>query len=122
MRRNKVFGIGAAALALGLSMTACGTTDDEGDKGASGGDCSVKLAFLGPLTGDYANLGINILNGADLALKEYKGDCKVEIVKKDTQGDPEDDFGPVALFLCSDACRFLTGQTFMVDGGGFLWA
>jgi 3-oxoacyl-[acyl-carrier protein] reductase len=38
------------------------------------------------------------------------------------QGDPEDDIGPVALFLCSDACRFLTGQTFMVDGGGFLWA
>ena len=38
------------------------------------------------------------------------------------QGDPEDDIGPVALFLCSDACRFLTGQTFMVDGGAFLWA
>jgi len=38
------------------------------------------------------------------------------------QGDPEDDIGPVALFLCSDGCRFLTGQTFMVDGGGFLFA
>jgi 2-hydroxycyclohexanecarboxyl-CoA dehydrogenase len=38
------------------------------------------------------------------------------------QGDPEDDIGPVALFLCSDGCRFLTGQTFMVDGGAFLWA
>jgi 2-hydroxycyclohexanecarboxyl-CoA dehydrogenase len=38
------------------------------------------------------------------------------------QGDPEDDIGPVALFLCSDGCRYLTGQTFMVDGGAFLWA
>ena len=38
------------------------------------------------------------------------------------QGDPEDDIGPVALFLCSDACRFVTGQTFMVDGGAFLHA
>jgi NAD(P)-dependent dehydrogenase (short-subunit alcohol dehydrogenase family) len=38
------------------------------------------------------------------------------------QGDPEDDIGPVALFLCSDACRYLTGQTFMVDGGAFLFA
>lgn len=37
-------------------------------------------------------------------------------------GDPELDIGPVALFLCSDACRFLTGQTFMVDGGTFLWS
>jgi NAD(P)-dependent dehydrogenase (short-subunit alcohol dehydrogenase family) len=37
-------------------------------------------------------------------------------------GDPELDVGPVALFLCSDACRYLTGQTFMVDGGTFLWS
>ena len=38
------------------------------------------------------------------------------------QGDPEDDIGPVALFLCSDGCCYLTGQTFMVDGGAFLFA
>jgi NAD(P)-dependent dehydrogenase (short-subunit alcohol dehydrogenase family) len=38
------------------------------------------------------------------------------------QGDPEEDIGPVALFLCSDGCRFLTGQTFMVDGGAFIHA
>jgi NAD(P)-dependent dehydrogenase (short-subunit alcohol dehydrogenase family) len=38
------------------------------------------------------------------------------------QGDPEADIAPVALLLCSDACRFLTGQTLMVDGGAFLWA
>ncbi len=37
-------------------------------------------------------------------------------------GDPELDIGAVALFLCSEACRFLTGQTFMVDGGTFLWS
>jgi NAD(P)-dependent dehydrogenase (short-subunit alcohol dehydrogenase family) len=37
-------------------------------------------------------------------------------------GDPEIDIGAVAHFLCSDGCRFLTGQTFMVDGGTFLWA
>lgn len=38
------------------------------------------------------------------------------------QGDPEDDIAPVALFLCSDAARYLTGQTLMVDGGAFLFA
>lgn len=37
-------------------------------------------------------------------------------------GDPEHDIAPVVLFLCSDACRFLTGQTLMVDGGAFLFA
>jgi NAD(P)-dependent dehydrogenase (short-subunit alcohol dehydrogenase family) len=38
------------------------------------------------------------------------------------QGDPELDIGGVAWFLCSDGCRYLTGHTFMVDGGAFMWA
>jgi NAD(P)-dependent dehydrogenase (short-subunit alcohol dehydrogenase family) len=38
------------------------------------------------------------------------------------QGDPEDDIAPVVQFLCSDAARYLTGQTLMVDGGAFLFA
>jgi NAD(P)-dependent dehydrogenase (short-subunit alcohol dehydrogenase family) len=41
---------------------------------------------------------------------------------KGHNGDPELDIGSVAHFLCTDACRYLTGQTFMVDGGTFLWA
>jgi NAD(P)-dependent dehydrogenase (short-subunit alcohol dehydrogenase family) len=38
------------------------------------------------------------------------------------QGDPELDIAPIAYFLCSDACRYLTGHTFMADGGAFMWA
>jgi NAD(P)-dependent dehydrogenase (short-subunit alcohol dehydrogenase family) len=38
------------------------------------------------------------------------------------QGDPETDIGPLAWFLCSDASRYLTGHTFMADGGAFMWA
>lgn len=38
------------------------------------------------------------------------------------QGDPELDIGAIVHFLCSDACRYLTGQTFMADGGANLWA
>jgi NAD(P)-dependent dehydrogenase (short-subunit alcohol dehydrogenase family) len=37
-------------------------------------------------------------------------------------GDPELDIGPIAHFLCTDACRYLTGHTFMVDGGNFMWS
>jgi NAD(P)-dependent dehydrogenase (short-subunit alcohol dehydrogenase family) len=32
-------------------------------------------------------------------------------------GDPEHDLGPVVAFLCSDDCRYLTGQTVTLDGG-----
>jgi NAD(P)-dependent dehydrogenase (short-subunit alcohol dehydrogenase family) len=41
-------------------------------------------------------------------------------------GDPYDDISPVALFLASDDCRYLTGDTLFVDGGshinGSAWA
>jgi len=32
-------------------------------------------------------------------------------------GDPEEDIAPVALFLASEDCRYLTGNTLFVDGG-----
>lgn len=35
-------------------------------------------------------------------------------------GDPENDIAPVALFLASDDCRYLTGNTLFVDGGGHI--
>lgn len=37
-------------------------------------------------------------------------------------GDPETDLAPVVAFLLSDACRWLTGETLMLDGGGLMRA
>ncbi|MCR1781571.1 branched-chain amino acid ABC transporter substrate-binding protein [Nocardioides carbamazepini] len=95
MRRNNVFAAGAAALALGLSLTACGTTDDK-DSGSSGGGgdaaCDLKIAFFGPETGDAAGLGKPIIQGAQLAVDQHNddADCQVELVKYDSQGSPDE--------------------------------
>jgi NAD(P)-dependent dehydrogenase (short-subunit alcohol dehydrogenase family) len=35
-------------------------------------------------------------------------------------GDPETDIGPVAVFLASEDCRYVTGNTIHADGGGHI--
>jgi branched-chain amino acid transport system substrate-binding protein len=83
----------AAVAAAGLALTACSTTSSSSTAGDSGSNCpsDLKIAFLGAQTGDYANLGINISNGANVALDDYNKanpDCKVTMQKFDSQGDP----------------------------------
>ncbi len=95
MRRNKVVGIGAVALTLGLALSACGTTEDNGggtDSGGDGAACDVKIAFFGPETGPAAGLGAPIIQGAQLAVDEYNADaeCDIEMTKFDSQGSPDE--------------------------------
>ncbi|HEY3531250.1 MAG TPA: branched-chain amino acid ABC transporter substrate-binding protein [Nocardioides sp.] len=83
----------AVVAAAGLALTACGTTSSSSTASGSGSSCpsGLKIAFLGAQTGDYANLGINISNGANVALDDYNKanpDCKVTMQKFDSQGDP----------------------------------
>jgi branched-chain amino acid transport system substrate-binding protein len=85
---------GAAIVALVAGAAACNSgSDNEGDGGSSGGgqNCGYKIAFLGALTGSSANLGVNISQGYELAIKQYNAkngaDC-VTVAKFDTQGEP----------------------------------
>ncbi len=80
----------------GLTLSACGTTDDGDDGGStSGGDggaaCDLTLAFFGPQTGPAAGLGEPIINGAQLAIDQYNADaeCEVGYEKIDSQGSPD---------------------------------
>lgn len=88
---RSVFKFGVPVVAAALALSACGGTT--GGSSASGGGkaCDLKIGFFGALTGDAANLGINIKNGADLAVRQYNDknpSCKVTLVSFDSQGDP----------------------------------
>lgn len=88
---RSVFKIGAPLVAAALALSACGGTTGDGDSASGDKACDLKVGYFGPLTGDAANLGINIKNGAELAVNEYNAknaDCKVTLVSFDSQGDP----------------------------------
>ncbi|GAB3445859.1 branched-chain amino acid ABC transporter substrate-binding protein [Phycicoccus ginsengisoli] len=89
---RSVFKIGAPVVAAALALSACGgTSGGTSSAGGGGKACDYKVGFFGALTGDAANLGINIKNGAELAVNQYNAkhsDCKVTLVSFDSQGDP----------------------------------
>ena len=95
IRITRTWRIGVAAMAASLSLAACGSSDDTSGSGSSsggGGDCTEQnLAFLGALTGDAGALGVNMVNGIQLAVDEYNKDatCKVGLKKFDSQGSPD---------------------------------
>jgi len=82
----------AVVAGLALVAAACGGGGDDNGGGNASGGGTVKLGFFGALTGPNSpQLGINIRNGAKLAVDEFNkkgGPTKVELVEYDSQGDP----------------------------------
>lgn len=88
--RRAMRSVGALAVVV-LAAAACGKSNDNGGGGGGGGGGSLTLAFVGAQTGPNAQLGINISNGAQLAVDQHnakKGVTKVTLKLYDTQGDP----------------------------------
>jgi branched-chain amino acid transport system substrate-binding protein len=99
-RRRTSLRLVALLAVTALAFAACGDDDDDGDTNAGGSDTTAAqssggttyaLAFAGPLTGPNANLGINIRDGAKVAVDEANkagGDIRFVLKSFDTQGDP----------------------------------
>lgn len=99
MPRRGLWRVIAILATATLVTAACG--DDKKDTAGSastttaaagGGEKkTIGLAFVGPLTGDSANLGINTRNGIKVALEEANAKSTkytYELREFDTQGDP----------------------------------
>jgi branched-chain amino acid transport system substrate-binding protein len=99
--RRPLWRIVALLAVLILVLAACGDDDDStesstGTTAASGGQSSgtcpdgAEIGFFGALTGPNAQLGINIKNGAQLAVDQFNAansDCQVKLTPFDSQGD-----------------------------------
>src|SRR6478672_8385106 len=110
------------ALAAAVALTGCSNASNNKSSGSgsglggSGGGQTYKIAFQGPLSGDNAQLGINEVNGVDLAVEQAnaKGNLgfKLELVKADDQGSPEQAPTAAAQVLQDDAVLGVVGPSF----------
>ena len=91
--KKKVVAMFLAAV-MALSLVACGSKSDNGGSGDASGTETIKLGGVGPLTGGYANYGLSVQHGAELAIKEINAaggvnGKQLEVNFQDSQGDPE---------------------------------
>ena len=95
--KKRVFAMLMACM-MALSLVACGNkTNDNGGSGDSAdgaGTETIKLGVVGPLTGGYANYGLSVQHGAQLAVDEINAaggvnGKQLELSAQDSQGDPE---------------------------------
>lgn len=95
--KKRVFAMLMACM-MALSLVACGNkTNDNGgsgDSADSAGTETIKLGVVGPLTGGYANYGLSVQHGAQLAVDEINAaggvnGKQLELSAQDSQGDPE---------------------------------
>lgn len=81
----------ALAAAMCVALASCGSSSSSSTASGSSGD-TIKVGVLGPYTGDVAQYGISVRNGAELYIKQVNAagginGKQIEIVEYDEKGD-----------------------------------
>ena len=82
------------AAVMMLSLVACGEKTEAPAEGGEAAAETLQIGGIGPLTGGYANYGISVKQGAEIAVAEINANGgingqQVELSFQDSQGDPE---------------------------------
>ncbi|HEY3239776.1 MAG TPA: branched-chain amino acid ABC transporter substrate-binding protein, partial [Acidimicrobiia bacterium] len=110
----------AVMMAASMVLAACGDDNKEsgsgsGDGGTAGDKKTVAIGFVGPLTGDNANLGINIRDGMKVAVEEWNAKSTkftYQMKEFDTQGDPAQAPGQKDKYVPDESIIGIVGPTF----------
>src|SRR5687767_13053132 len=117
MRRGRhgSFNLGIALLVSLVVLGACGDDDKTSEGGTTDGKTTVAIGMVGPLTGDNANLGVNIRDGVKVAVDEWnKKSTKYSYQLKefDTQGDPAQAPGQKDRYVPDNSILGIVGPAF----------
>jgi branched-chain amino acid transport system substrate-binding protein len=113
MSRKRTVLAAAALLAGALALSACG--GGGGGAGAGGSPNTVKIGFLGDLTGENSGLIIPPRNGAKMVIDDYNATnppVKIEMVEYDSQGSPDQAVPLVTKAVQQDKIAGLIGPGF----------
>src|SRR5204862_7951837 len=108
---------GAAVAAIAVTIAGCGSSGGGGGGGGGGGSevTSIKLGFMGDLSGANAGIVTPPFNGATLAVEQYNATTpkvKVELKKYDSQGKPEQAVPLAQTAIKTDKIVGLIGPAF----------
>lgn len=102
---------------VGAALSGCGGAvecEDEWGCAEIGDGETVRIAYVGPMTGDYSAFGIDMSRGAEIAVSnmpEIKG-FEVELLVEDTQGSPEQGAAVANKFAADPQMVAVSGHTF----------
>jgi branched-chain amino acid transport system substrate-binding protein len=117
-RRQSIGRLGIALLVSLVVLGACGggsSKNKTAEGGSTNGKKTVAIGFVGPLTGDNANLGVNIRDGAKVAIDEWnKKTTKFtyQLKEFDTQGDPAQAPGQKDKYVPDGSILGIVGPAF----------
>ncbi len=82
------------AAVMVLSLVACGEQTEAPAEGGEVAAETIQIGGIGPLTGGYANYGLSVKQGAEIAVAEINANGgingqQIELSFQDSQGDPE---------------------------------
>lgn len=122
IRTRSLVSIAVLSTVGALALGACSNSKDSGgglgssSSGNAAGGGTYTIAFQGPLSGDNAQLGINEVNGAELAVKQAnaKGDLgfTLKSLKADDGGDPSKAPAAAAQVLQDSTVMGVVGPSF----------
>jgi len=108
VRFGRVF---ALAAATSLALAGCAG----GGSGSSSSGSTLKIGFMGDLTGENSGIVIPPRNGAQLAIDEYNAtnpSVKLELKPYDSQGKPDQATSLITTAIGSDKITALIGPAF----------
>jgi branched-chain amino acid transport system substrate-binding protein len=113
VRQRSFIAITAALAAGALTLTACGSRDDEGSSSDDSGT-TVTIGIDAPLTGDLSALGLGIKNSVDLATKQansqkYVDGVTFKIEALDDQAQPSSGQQNATKLVADDAVLGVVG-------------